>query len=85
MLDIQDIQFRKVREQSLHQAGVGTCALAWQVGFFFDGIDRNSHWDSESGRLSYTFRGLSMYMGSKKCFQKVFEELKNSVRGCCNA
>ncbi|EPW0992344.1 hypothetical protein ACWC5Y_001946 [Vibrio cholerae] len=43
MLDIQDIQCRKVREQSLHQAGVGTCALAWQVGFFFDGIHRNSH------------------------------------------
>ncbi|GIB52391.1 hypothetical protein VCSRO187_3314 [Vibrio cholerae] len=28
MLDIQDIQCRKIREQSLHQAGVGTCALA---------------------------------------------------------
>ncbi|WP_337241340.1 hypothetical protein, partial [Vibrio cholerae] len=48
MLDIQDIQCRKIREQTLHQAG-GTCALAWQVGFFFDGIHRNSHWDSESG------------------------------------
>ncbi|EOW9189504.1 hypothetical protein [Vibrio cholerae] len=43
MLDIQDIQCRKIREQTLHKAGVGTCALAWQVGFFFDGIHRNSH------------------------------------------
>ncbi|EGR1135377.1 hypothetical protein [Vibrio cholerae] len=85
MLDIQDIQSRKAREQTLHKAGVGTCALTWQVGFFFDGIHRNSHKDSESGRLSNTFRGLSMYMGFKKCFQKVFEELKKCVRGCCNA
>ncbi len=28
MLDIQDIQCRKACEQSLHQAGVGRCALA---------------------------------------------------------
>ncbi|ENV1396203.1 hypothetical protein ACE25A_003605, partial [Vibrio cholerae] len=82
MLDIQDIQCRKAREQSLHNAGVGTCSLAWQVGFFFDDMHRNVNQDRESGRLSYTFRGLSMFMGFKKCFQKVFEELKKSVRGC---
>ncbi|TLE13959.1 hypothetical protein D2923_18550, partial [Vibrio cholerae] len=52
MLDIQDIQCRKIREQTLHQAGVGTCALAWQVGFFFDGMHRNINQDSDSGRLS---------------------------------
>ncbi|EOW9390740.1 hypothetical protein ACOBWL_000707 [Vibrio cholerae] len=56
MLDIQDIQCRKAREQTLHQAGVGTCALAWQVGFFFDGIHRNINQDSESGRLSNVSR-----------------------------
>ncbi|EJB8351065.1 DUF2235 domain-containing protein [Vibrio cholerae] len=52
MLDIQDIQCRKIREQTLHKAGVGTCALAWQVGFFFDGMHRNINQDSDSGRLS---------------------------------
>ncbi|EJL6982468.1 DUF2235 domain-containing protein [Vibrio cholerae] len=56
MLDIQDIQCRKAREQTLHQAGVGTCALAWQVGLFFDGIHRNINQDSESGRLSNVSR-----------------------------
>ncbi|EOW9189506.1 hypothetical protein ACOA8B_000323 [Vibrio cholerae] len=52
MLDIQDFQCRKIREQTLHKAGVGTCALAWQVGFFFDGMHRNINQDSDSGRLS---------------------------------
>ncbi|BCK04966.1 DUF2235 domain-containing protein [Vibrio cholerae] len=56
MLDIQDIQCRKAREQTLHQAGVGTCALSWQVGFFFDGMRRNINQDSESGRLSNVSR-----------------------------
>ncbi|HBM4683683.1 TPA: DUF2235 domain-containing protein, partial [Vibrio cholerae] len=61
MLDIQDIQCRKIREQSLHQAGVGTCALAWQVGFFFDGMHRNVNQDSETGRLSNVSRLFRAY------------------------
>ncbi|EPO2956815.1 hypothetical protein ACUT6V_003540 [Vibrio cholerae] len=61
MLDIQDIQCRKNREQSLHQAGVGTCALAWQVGFFFDGMHRNVNQDSETGRLSNVSRLFRAY------------------------
>ncbi len=34
MLDIQDIQCRKIREQSLHQAEVGTCSLTWTSRIF---------------------------------------------------
>ncbi|EGQ8442979.1 hypothetical protein [Vibrio cholerae] len=48
MLDIQDIQSRKAREQTLHKAGVGTCTLAWQVGFFFDGMLRNVNQDKDN-------------------------------------
>ncbi|EGR2435121.1 TPA: DUF2235 domain-containing protein [Vibrio cholerae] len=61
MLDIQDIQCRKIREQSLHNAGVGTCSLAWQVGFFFDGMHRNINQDSDSGRLSNVARLFRAY------------------------
>jgi hypothetical protein len=61
MLDMDDIQCREVREKSLHQAGVGTCALAWQVGFFFDGMLRNINQDSDIHRLSNVSRLFRAY------------------------
>lgn len=56
MLDMDDIQCREAREKSLHQAGIGTCALAWQVGFFFDGMCRNINQDSDTHRLTNVSR-----------------------------
>ncbi|MGL4751037.1 MAG: hypothetical protein ACRCXB_01255, partial [Aeromonadaceae bacterium] len=61
MLDMDDIQCREAREKSLHQAGVGTCSLAWQVGFFFDGIHRNINQDSDTHRLSNVSRLFRAY------------------------
>ena len=61
MLDMDDIQCRETREKSLHQAGIGTCSLAWQVGFFFDGIHRNINQDSDTHRLSNVSRLFRAY------------------------
>jgi len=79
MVDTHDIQCRAARERSLHQAGVGTCALAWQVGFFFDGIRRNVNQDSDSHRLtnvSRLFRAHpireSMDLDSSYIFSKLY-------------
>lgn len=61
MLDMDDIQCREAREKSLHQAGIGTCSLAWQIGFFFDGMHRNINQDSETHRLSNVSRLFRAY------------------------
>lgn len=51
-MDKDDLTFRIEREDSLYQAGVGACSLALQIGFFFDGNQRNVYVDEESQRLT---------------------------------
>ncbi|MEQ9855560.1 hypothetical protein ABRP52_02055, partial [Pectobacterium versatile] len=46
------MECRVAREESRHQAGIGTCSLALQIGFFFDGLKRNINVDEESQRLT---------------------------------
>ncbi|AIU87234.1 hypothetical protein [Pectobacterium odoriferum] len=41
-----------ITEESRHQAGIGTCSLALQIGFFFDGLKRNINVDEDSQRLT---------------------------------
>lgn len=79
MVDMDDLLCRAELENSLHQAGIGTCALAWQVGFFFDGIHRNINDDSETQRLtnvSRLFRAYpereSMDLESSYLFSKLY-------------
>ncbi|MBL0896983.1 DUF2235 domain-containing protein, partial [Pectobacterium atrosepticum] len=52
MNDWDDLGCRIAREESRHQAGIGTCSLALQIGFFFDGLKRNINVDEESQRLT---------------------------------
>ncbi|MGL5214309.1 MAG: hypothetical protein ACRC8R_04155 [Aeromonas hydrophila] len=52
MVDRDDMKCRVEREESLHQAGIGTCSLALQIGFFFDNSKRNIYIDEESQRLT---------------------------------
>ena len=52
MVDRDDLKCRIAREESLHQAGIRTCSLALQIGFFFDGNQRNIHVDEEIQRLT---------------------------------
>ncbi|WP_429163933.1 hypothetical protein [Aeromonas rivipollensis] len=52
MVDRDDLKCRVDREESLHQAGIGTCSLALQIGFFFDGTKRNIYTDEEILRLT---------------------------------
>ncbi|MBV7435645.1 DUF2235 domain-containing protein [Aeromonas sp. sif2416] len=52
MIDRDDLACRIAREESLHQAGIGTCSLALQIGFFFDGRQRNINVDEDSQRLT---------------------------------
>jgi len=52
MIDQDDLACRVAREESRHQAGIGTCSLALQMGFFFDGRERNINVDEESHRLT---------------------------------
>ncbi|MCS3458815.1 DUF2235 domain-containing protein [Aeromonas sp. BIGb0445] len=52
MVDRDDLKCRVDREESLHQAGIGTCSLALQIGFFFDGTKRNIYTDEEIQRLT---------------------------------
>ncbi|WP_233973171.1 DUF2235 domain-containing protein [Pectobacterium versatile] len=52
MVDWDDLECRVAREGSRYQAGIGTCSLALQIGFFFDGLKRNINVDEESGRLT---------------------------------
>ncbi|KUE81858.1 hypothetical protein ATO46_02715 [Aeromonas schubertii] len=52
MVDRDDLKCRIDREESLHQAGIGTCSLALQIGFFFDGTKRNIYTDEEIRRLT---------------------------------
>ncbi|VXA79354.1 MULTISPECIES: DUF2235 domain-containing protein [Aeromonas] len=52
MVDRDDQKCRIDREESLHQAGIGTCSLALQIGFFFDGTKRNIYTDEEIRRLT---------------------------------
>ncbi|MFJ5375302.1 DUF2235 domain-containing protein [Pectobacterium versatile] len=51
-MDWDDMECRVAREESRHQAGIGTCSLALQIGFFFDGLKRNINVDEESQRLT---------------------------------
>ena len=52
MVDRDDQKCRIDREESLHKAGIGTCSLALQIGFFFDGTKRNIYTDEEIQRLT---------------------------------
>ncbi|MDF8327824.1 DUF2235 domain-containing protein [Aeromonas salmonicida] len=52
MVDRDDQKCRIDREESLHKAGIGTCSLALQIGFFFDGTKRNIYIDEEIQRLT---------------------------------
>ncbi|EQC02319.1 hypothetical protein [Aeromonas salmonicida] len=52
MVDRDDLKCRVDREESLHKAGIGTCSLALQIGFFFDGTKRNIYIDEEIQRLT---------------------------------
>ncbi|UUE56789.1 DUF2235 domain-containing protein [Pectobacterium aroidearum] len=52
MIDRDELECRIAREESRHQAGIGTCSLALQIGFFFDGLKRNINVDEESQRLT---------------------------------
>jgi Uncharacterized alpha/beta hydrolase domain (DUF2235) len=52
MNDRDDVTCRIAREKSLHQAGIGTCSLALQIGFFFDGNQRSIYKDEENQRLT---------------------------------
>ena len=52
MIDLDDLTCRIAREESLHQSRVGTCSLALQIGFFFDGNQRNIYADEDSQRLT---------------------------------
>ncbi|KHS64718.1 hypothetical protein RC77_19730 [Pectobacterium brasiliense] len=52
MVDWDDLECRVAREESRHQAGIGTCSLALQIGFFFDGLKRNINVDEDSQRLT---------------------------------
>lgn len=52
MLDMDDIECRMARVNSLSQAGIGTCSLALQVGFFFDASGRNILADEQDQRLT---------------------------------
>ncbi|GAA4494782.1 hypothetical protein [Pseudaeromonas paramecii] len=52
MIDQDDLACRVAREESRHQAGIGTCSLALQIGFFFDGRERNIYVDEDSHRLT---------------------------------
>ncbi len=52
MVDRDDLKCRVDREESLHQAGIGTCSLALQIGFFFDGSKRNINIDEGNQRLT---------------------------------
>ncbi|UDQ75099.1 DUF2235 domain-containing protein [Pectobacterium brasiliense] len=51
-MDWDDLECRVAREESRHQAGIGTCSLALQIGFFFDGLKRNINVDEDSQRLT---------------------------------
>lgn len=52
MVDWDDLECRVAREESRYQAGIGTCSLVLQIGFFFDGLKRNINVDEESQRLT---------------------------------
>ncbi|WP_239458480.1 DUF2235 domain-containing protein [Pectobacterium brasiliense] len=51
-MDWDDMECRVAREESRYQAGIGTCSLVLQIGFFFDGLKRNINVDEESQRLT---------------------------------
>ncbi|WP_420064709.1 hypothetical protein [Pectobacterium colocasium] len=51
-MDWGDMECRIAREESRYQAGIGTCSLALQIGFFFDGLKRNINVDEDSQRLT---------------------------------
>ncbi|MFP1741053.1 hypothetical protein ACLECQ_17180, partial [Lonsdalea quercina] len=51
-MDWDDLECRASREESLHQAGIGRCTLALQMGFFFDGRQRNMNVDEDNQRLT---------------------------------
>lgn len=51
-MDRDDLNYRVSREESLYQAGIGTCSLALQISFFFDGNQRNIYADEDDLRLT---------------------------------
>lgn len=51
-MDWDDLECRALREESHHQAGIGRCSLALQMGFFFDGRQRNMNVDEDNQRLT---------------------------------
>lgn len=51
-MDIESIIAAANRAQLAEDTNVGNCARTWQVGFFFDGIQRNIEQDASENRLS---------------------------------
>lgn len=52
MSDIDELEHRVAREERRHKAGVGTCSLTLQIGFFFDGRERNLGLDEQAFRIT---------------------------------
>lgn len=52
MADLENLENRVAHEACRYQAGVGTCSLALQIGFFFDGRERNIDVDEKHHRLT---------------------------------
>lgn len=52
MADLESLENRVASEESRHQAGVSTCSLVVQIGFFFDGRERNIYVDEDHYRLT---------------------------------
>lgn len=52
MVDLVSLENRVAHEVCRYQAGVSTCSLALQIGFFFDGRERNIYVDEEHHRLT---------------------------------
>ncbi|MFP1741077.1 hypothetical protein ACLECQ_17315, partial [Lonsdalea quercina] len=61
MVDWNDLECRVAREESRHQANVGTCSLVLQTGFFFDGRQRNINVDEDNNRLTNVGRLFRAY------------------------
>lgn len=58
MIDLDDMECRTAREESRHSADIGTCSLVLQIGFFFDGRQRNIVVDEDEHRLTNVGRSF---------------------------
>ncbi|YCI79873.1 DUF2235 domain-containing protein [Enterobacteriaceae bacterium] len=51
-MDWEDLEYRIANENSRHNSGVSTCSLSLQIGFFFDGRERNISNDEDSNHVT---------------------------------